>query len=63
MKFLLDTPILPDKRAIQFSNASSMEETGDSAEQTAEGIKGGKSVQKLLFEAINNCYCFFFLYM
>ena len=47
MKFLLDTPISPDKRAIQFSNASSSMEdaaAGDSAEQIAEGTRDSKSV-------------------
>ena len=42
MKFLLDTPISPDKRAIQFSNASaSTEEAGDSVEQMSEGTRDG----------------------
>ena len=42
MKFLLDTPISPDKRAIQFINAaSSADEAGDSTEQSAEGARDG----------------------
>jgi hypothetical protein len=46
MKLLLDTPFSPDKRAIQFSNASSsmkdaIATAGDTAEQTAEGTRDG----------------------
>ena len=59
MKFLLDTPISPDKRAIQFSNASSTTEDtagGDSAEQIAEGTRDSKSVHDKKYQSCCSYY-------
>ena len=50
MKFLLDTPISPDKRAIQFSNAlSSVDDAGDSMEQMSEETKDYTSIYIYLY--------------